>query len=104
MDAATRAVVSSIGGLTLSAKLSPEQRKAHTQPARDGRRQKYLTLADPDGVLDQAERERRADLLLRADMKRLALKSAAARRRARQLTAAAESADAELAEMGGAAA
>lgn len=99
MDAATHAVVSSIGGLTLSAKLSPDQRKAHTQPARDAKFQRYLDQTDPS--LPEAERVRAARLLRTADMKRLALKSAAARRRARQATAEAQATDRELAELGG---
>jgi hypothetical protein len=45
------------------------------------RRVKYERLADPAGVLPEAERRRRGDLLFRAEMRRLAIRSAAARRR-----------------------
>jgi hypothetical protein len=55
-------------------------RIAATQPMRDARRAKYLERVDPDGLLPEPERQRRADSLLRADMRRLALKSAQSRR------------------------
>lgn len=45
------------------------------------RRAKFEQEADPDGVLSDTERRRRADLLMRAAMLRLAEKSAASRRR-----------------------
>ena len=47
-------------------------RASATQAARDGRRRRYLDRVDPDRTLPEAERERRADMLIRADMIRLA--------------------------------
>lgn len=76
-----RSMVSRIGGLTLAAKLSPAQRQAHTLPARNAKFQRYLDQTDPS--LPEAERVAAADRLRRADMQRLALRSAAARRKAK---------------------
>lgn len=59
---------------------------------------------DPDGALSPAERARRAEHARSAYFKRLALRSAQSRRKARELTATADAADAELAKGGGAAA
>jgi hypothetical protein len=76
--------------------LSPEQRSTRAsiaaltrwggedpRPAmakvREGRMRKYRLRVDPEGVLPEGERERRAQALLRADMRRLALKSSRAR-------------------------
>ena len=42
---------------------------------------KFLEEADPEGVLSPAERERRAEHLRKAHFARLAMKSAAARRK-----------------------
>jgi hypothetical protein len=56
-------------------------RTARTQPARDARWQQYIERARalaPEGA-DQADIEYRADCLRRADMQRMALKSARAR-------------------------
>ncbi len=55
-------------------------RSARTEPARNAQRQKFEDQVDPDGVLDPVERAKRADFAYRAHMKRLALKSAKARR------------------------
>jgi hypothetical protein len=54
-------------------------RKAATAPARAGLKAKFLAEVDPAGVLDDAERERRAQSLMRAHMLRLASASARAR-------------------------
>jgi hypothetical protein len=64
---------------------------------------KFEREVDPENILDPAERARRAEYKRRAHMQRLALKSAQARRKARDLTAAARDADAELStlEVGG---
>lgn len=51
-----------------------------TKPARDGFLRRFLEEADPDGRLPPAERQRRAESLLKAHMARLALRSAQARR------------------------
>ena len=52
-----------------------------TAPARRGLTAKFEREADPDGVLPPEERARRADLLMRAHMLRMARRSAQARRR-----------------------
>jgi hypothetical protein len=74
----------SIGG-TVRAALATD-RDALTRAARDARWQKYVdqVLAVLPELTDEAEINRRAELLRTADMKRLALKSAKARREARQ--------------------
>lgn len=43
-------------------------RAAATQAARDAQRARYARRIDPDFVLEEAELERRIDLLIRADM------------------------------------
>lgn len=68
-------------------------RTARTAPARRALDQKFLESADGDPV--------RAEHLRRAHFQRLALKSAQARRRARELTEAAVAAETELSELGG---
>jgi len=65
-----RVLRSRIGGLAKSAKYDGKQA---TAPARVGWQQKWLREADPAGVLPEAERQRRADALMRAHMSRLAL-------------------------------
>lgn len=78
-------------------------RAAATAPARAGLRARYVAEADPDCTLDPAERERRADHLMRAHMLRMSLRAKAARRRAREAAAAAEQAERELEAATGAA-
>lgn len=56
----------------------------NTEAARAAMWQKYLDQVDPNGVLSPQERERRAVHARKADMARLALKSAQVRRRNRQ--------------------
>jgi len=70
-------------------------RSARTAPARLALDARFLEQAGGDPV--------RADHLRKAHFQRLALKSAQSRRRAREATAVAEAAEAELAEAGGAA-
>ncbi len=70
-------------------------RAAATAPARNAFNQRFLDMADPDGVLPLAERHRRAELLRRAHFSRLALASARARRKAAGLLAEAEAAEQE---------
>jgi hypothetical protein len=55
-------------------------RAAATEPARRGLRARFEREADPEGVLDVAERNRRANALFTAHMLRLARASATARR------------------------
>lgn len=83
-----------IAALSNLAKSSPQviaQRMAH---ARAVQHQKDLQAVDPDGVLDDAERERLAALRRRERLARAGLASARARRVRRE----AEAAVAQLAE------
>ena len=70
---------------TLRAQIAANTRwsKQDPKPAlakvRLGRQRKYEQQVDPQRVLKPEERERRAQAALRADMQRLALKSARAR-------------------------
>ena len=52
-----------------------------TKPARDAFLARFEREVDPDGLLDPAERARRAEAAKRAHMSRLALASARARRK-----------------------
>lgn len=61
-----------------------DDRKAATAPARKAFLDRFERQVDPDGTLDPAERARRADSARKAHMTRLALRSAKARRNARQ--------------------
>ena len=58
---------------------SREDPKPALEPAHEGYRRKWLDQVDPDRVLSEAERNRRADAAMRAHMQRLALKSSRAR-------------------------
>lgn len=82
--------------------------KSRTAPARRAFEARFEKQVDPDGVLDPAERARRAGQALKAHMLRLAYassrarsKAAQARRDAEALDAQAEEASAELAELDG---
>jgi hypothetical protein len=64
-------------------------RSARTAPGRAAARQRFEHQVDPDGLLDPAERSRRAQHAQRAHMAKLALasvKARAARRTARRAT------------------
>lgn len=91
MNGAERRLVASIAAHESWAKTS--NRSARTAPARAARDQKFLDAAGGDPV--------KAANLRKAHFQRLALKSAQARRKARELTAIAEKAEQELAEAGG---
>lgn len=54
--------------------------RAHTEPARKAFLDRFEREADPEGVLPELERKRRAAQLKKAYFTRLALKSAQARR------------------------
>ena len=69
-----------------------ENRSARTAPARAALDQKFLDAANGDPV--------RAAHLRKSHFARLALKSAVARRKAREMTEQAEAAETELAEAG----
>lgn len=68
-------------------------RAARTSKARAALEQKFLDQADGDSV--------RAEHLRKAHFQRLALKSAAARRRARQSSDIADAAESEMQALGG---
>lgn len=90
-DAPSRRLVSQIAAHESWANTS--DRSARTAPARAARDAQFLDQADGDPI--------RAAHLRRAYFLRLALKSAQSRRRARELTAQAETAETELAELTG---
>ena len=81
------------------AKTSPEQRRSSMDGARQAWLDRLADEADPDHEWPEHERQRAARQLMSAHMKAIALKSVRARRRAREATAQAERADAELAAM-----
>lgn len=58
-----------------------DDRQAATAPARAAARNRFDKQVDPDGVLPEAERIKRADCARRAFYADMARKSAAARRR-----------------------
>jgi hypothetical protein len=60
----------------------PGARETQSKRIREARIQMYEKRVDPDSALDPAERAQLADNALRADMARLAMQSAQARRRA----------------------
>ena len=80
-----------------------EDRAERTAPARAALLAKFEREVDPDGVLAPDERARRAQHKRTAYFQRLALKSAQARRRAKQAAQEAQTAESELATLGGAA-
>lgn len=57
-----------------------DDRTARTEPARRAFLKSFENDVDPDGVLHPAERARRAEHARKAHFRRLALRSAAARR------------------------
>lgn len=65
-----------MGGLAVQAKHGD----AVARRARRGLRAKFEREVDPEGVLSEAERRRRADLAFRRHMAGLALRSSRARR------------------------
>lgn len=72
-----------------------EDRSARTAKARKAMLDKFEHDVDPDGVLTPAERAKRAESKRKAHFKRLALKSAASRRRASEARAKADRLDGE---------
>lgn len=59
---------------------------------------RFETQVDPEGRLSPAERSRRAEHARKAHFKRLALKSAQARRKSREFSETAAAAERELAQ------
>lgn len=76
-----------------------DDRSAATAPARRAFRDRFEKQVDPEGVLPPAERAKRADSARKAFYLKLAYKSAAARRKAKEHTALAEAAERELAAL-----
>lgn len=79
-------------------------RSAATAPARAALMARFEREVDPNGTLPPAERARRAEHARKAYYGRLALKSARARRRSKELAAEGEAAERELNALGGGAA
>ena len=79
MNPETRRLVGFIGGHTT---MGRHDSRAIAQRAREGFLRRFMLEADPEGVLPEVEREQRARHLLAAHMRRLALRSARARRKA----------------------
>lgn len=71
-----------LGAHSLHAKV--DDASAHTAPARQAFLERFEREVDPDGTLTPDERARRADHARKAYFARLAMKSAAARRAARE--------------------
>jgi hypothetical protein len=75
------------------------QGKTNTGPAQAAFLQRFLDQVDPDRVLSEEEREKRAAHARKQYFSQLALKSSVARGRAKALTAEAEAAEAEAAAL-----
>lgn len=84
-----------------SSAMTPD-RNARTAPARRAFDASWERKVDPDGLLPAADRQRRADAERKAHYARMALASARSRRKARELIAQAEAAEAELDAVGAA--
>jgi hypothetical protein len=77
---ARRELAASIGSLTRwAAVTSKDSRTEALAPARQGRRKRLETQADPDGLLSPKELDLAVDRLQRAHYRRMALASVAAR-------------------------
>jgi hypothetical protein len=75
-SAALRSRIARMGALAQQAKYPTSET---TRAAHKGFKAKFLRQVDPDGLLPEAERERRADAAMRLHMARLAHKSVKAR-------------------------
>jgi len=80
-----RSLQGRIGAYTRWAHASTEDRYLATRPMREGLQAKFEREADPEGTLPPWERAKRAESLRKAFYARLALKSAQARRRRKNL-------------------
>ncbi len=78
-------IAASIAANAAIARLDTAGRAARTAPARDARWQKYLDQVDPDRLMSEADRERAAQHALTADMRRLSLLAAKARKKKPEL-------------------
>lgn len=104
-DPGERALIARIAAAERWGRATAAERAAATVPARSGLIRKFELQVDPDHTLPPAERALRVDHLLAAHMRRMALRAAQSRRKAREAGADAEQAEhdlAALAEDGGA--
>lgn len=74
-------IAASLAANAAIARLDSAGRAARTAPARDARWQKYLDQVDPGQIMTDADRERAARHALTADMQRLSLLAAKARKK-----------------------
>jgi hypothetical protein len=77
------------------------QGKTNTASARAKFNQRFINEVDPDRVLPEDERNRRAEHARKRYFTELALRSSTARARAKALSSEAEAAENEVAELGG---
>lgn len=96
---AERQLIAAIGAHGRWAQTSADQRHEATAAARRAALARFEAQVDPDGQLDPAERQARAQHARRAHMSRIALKSAQARRQ-RALDARDAAAEQALADLG----
>ena len=68
-----------LGALVLHSTHDSKELTRNARAASPGSTDYFLRQVDPDGVLDPAERQRRAEYAKKAHFTRLAMKSAAAR-------------------------
>ncbi len=80
MSGLTPAERSMRASIAAQTRWSNTDRRQASADARRRQLERYEAQVDPEGVLAPEERAKRADNALRADMQRLALKSAKARR------------------------
>lgn len=78
-DPSVRSLIGRLGAHALHAQVTDPT--AHTAPAREAFLSRFERQVDPGGVLDPAERARRAEHAKKAYFLSLALKSAQARRK-----------------------
>lgn len=76
-------MTASIGGSTYWATVDADRKASHLEKLNAGRMAKYLAQVDEIGTFPADERMRRALALRKADMQRLAIKSARVRRAGR---------------------
>ncbi len=101
-DQSDRSLIGAIAAHERWARADADERRAGTAEARAALALTFEKQVDPDGTLDPIERARRAQNLRRAHMLRLARASADARRE-RKLAELRAEAEADIAELDGAA-
>jgi hypothetical protein len=101
MSGTHHSLAGTIGAYTKWAKC--DDPSAATAPGRKAFLDRFENEVDPNRTLPAEERARRATAARKAYFARLALKSAQARRRAKNAAAEADAAEAELADHAGAA-